>query len=78
MDRKHWIKYRNTATVWVGCLMGLICGILIAMVAARLYMNEIQRAEWSSQAVEARQTSVHLYGETQKNGMQVQVPGARK
>ena len=78
LSRKQQMKRRNATAVWLGCLMGLICGILMVIVAVKLYTNEMQRLEWSSQAVESRQTSVHLYEEAQKTGTQIQMPGGIK
>lgn len=78
LSRKQQIRRRNAAAIWLGCLMGLLSGILIVIVAVKLYTNEMQRLEWSSQAVESRQTSDYGYDRMQESGMQIRLSGVLK
>ncbi len=78
LSRKQQTRRRNAAAVWLGCLMGLLSGILIVIVAVKLYTNEMQRLEWSSQAVESRQISECVYDRIQESGMQIRLPEIRK
>lgn len=78
LSRKQQIRRRNAVAVWLGCLMGLLSGILIVIVAVKLYTNEMQRLEWSSQAVESRQISDYGYDRMQESGMQIRLSGVLK
>lgn len=82
--KQTWSSRRPQMVVWLGGLMGILSGILIAIVAVKLYMNETQRIEWSSQAVasrqltEAGQTTESFYDLTHWTDVQRQKHGVRK